>query len=134
MERGWEGIEFEMYNENVMEICEKCLRVRVTLEHWFKPTNELLNIFTVAKQYRVRTLCRDCLKEIFTLQYQKEEVVKMAKLIIKVCKCNNAFHRLEKLWFQLSKTQLENLNLMIKDGKVEVERAICPECKKRRKK
>ena len=125
---GWEGIEFEMYNESVMEVCNRCLKLRITLSHWVKPSTEMLQVFMAAKQHKVRTLCHKCLEEIFALKAQKEEIFKAGKLIIKLCKCGAAFHRLEKIWFQLSKMQSENLNGMIKDGKVEVLRAICTEC------
>lgn len=128
---GWEGIEMEMYNENVLEICGKCLRVRITLKNWVKPSAELLSVFIASKQFQSRTLCRECLEKIFALKAEKEEIFKAGKLIIKLCKCGSAFHRLEKIWFQLSKMQTENLNGMIKDGKVEVVRDVCPDCKRK---
>lgn len=124
----YDGFEFEMYNENVMELCGKCLRVRITLFNWIQPTNDFLHIFMSAKKHKIRTLCHKCLEEILALKCQKEEIYKAGKLIIKLCKCGKAYHRQEKIWFQLSKMQTENLNSMIKEGKVEILRAICPKC------
>lgn len=120
----WDGIEFEMYDEDVMEYCERCLRLRITLRTWVHPSPDMLNVFTQAKPIHLKTLCHRCLREIMALKSKDE------KVILKLCKCQNAFHNEKKIWFKLNKSQIDYVNLMLKEGRVEVLRIICPICRK----
>ena len=56
----------EIFDEDVMEVCTRCLRLRITLDYWIRPPPELLSVYIDAKPIRELTLCPACLSEVFT--------------------------------------------------------------------
>lgn len=111
----------EAYNENVMEVCGRCLRVRITLYNWVQPSEDLVKVFVENKKFKVLTLCHRCLKEIYNLK---------TVVVIQMCKCGMTYHTQKKTWFPISEKQRKNLNGMIKKGEIEVRLTTCPGCKK----
>ena len=57
-------------------------------------------------------------------------MIKMAKVIVKVCVCGKHLRRNDQTWQSPSKLVCESLKDYVAKGIVEIERKLCPECEK----
>lgn len=65
---GWDGLEFEMYDEFILEVCQQCLKMKVVWGFWIHPTAAELALFQEAKPDMELTLCSCCLGKMWGIQ------------------------------------------------------------------
>jgi len=56
----------EFFNDNeVLEICQSCLRLRLFSCTWIRPEENILSFFISIKKEHILTECPDCLHELY---------------------------------------------------------------------
>ena len=59
-------LDFEMFDDNeTMECCQSCLRIRLASDLWVKPNEHILSFLLIYKTKHELTECADCLFDIY---------------------------------------------------------------------
>ena len=60
-------MDFEMFDDNeTMEVCCVCLRLRVASNLWIRPDEHILSLMISLKKDHILSICWDCLEEIYS--------------------------------------------------------------------
>lgn len=56
----------EFFDDNeVLEVCDRCLKIRITFFIWERPSSDVLRFFLGIKKNHTLTMCPCCLQEQF---------------------------------------------------------------------